>query len=250
MFEQLLSEFEDRVREVNLYFQVLAALDNDELSIVAGTAGQFAPEGAPPGDWGRMLKGASYLVLYNLVEAFVRRGFQQVFDTIKSDSVCAADLIEELRVQWIEQKNRTVKHFDGSPGVYMNLAHELIEDIFSKNRVALHRDRLPVSGNLDADKIRTICHLHGVDATVPAAAKGGASLEIVKKKRNSLSHGDESFVEVGRNLAACDLSKSKDEVIAFMRGIIENLEKFAATKSYRHWVPFTNLATADWMEWI
>src|SRR5262249_41407887 len=149
-----------------------SALDNDELSVVNGSGAQIVPIGTPPTDWGRMLKGASYLVLYNLVEAFIRKGFQAVFDTIRGDSLCATELIRELRVQWVEQKNRRIKHFDGSPGIYMKIAVEAIEELVDKSVATLKRDRLPLGGNLDADKVREVCRLHGVNDQVDPAAKG------------------------------------------------------------------------------
>src|SRR5437016_5866041 len=97
MFAQVLADFADRAREVDLYFQLLSAFDNDEIAVVRGSGPQVLPVGAPPGDWGRMLKGAAYLVLYNLLEAFIRRGFKAIFDSISNDRLCGADLTQLLR---------------------------------------------------------------------------------------------------------------------------------------------------------
>lgn len=233
MFAQVFADFNDRVREVDLFFQVLSALDNDEIAVVNGTGPQIVNPGTPPADWGRMLKGTSFLILYNLVEAFIRRGFQAVFELIKNDALCGSELTELLRVQWVMQKNRKVKAFDGSPKVYMEIANDIVTDIVGKKAAVLSRDHLPFSGNLDADIIRSVCDLHGVDHTVPPAAKGGSALANVKKKRNALSHGDESYVECGRPLTAADLVQAKDEIILFMRAILQNLEQFANNKGYK-----------------
>ncbi len=233
MFALVNADFDDRVREVNLYFQVLSALDNDEIAIVPGTGPQIVPVGLPPSDWGRILKGTAYLILYNLVEAFIRRGFQAVFESIKNDGLCGIHLTELLRTQWIRQKNRKVSPFDGSPKVYMEIANEIVTEIADNKVAQMSRDQLPFSGNLDADLIREVCMAHGVDHTTPAAAKGGSALTTVKRKRNALSHGDESFVECGRPLVAADLIKAKDEIVLFMRSILQNLEQFATNKEYK-----------------
>jgi MAE_28990/MAE_18760-like HEPN len=233
MFAQVFVDFNERVREVNLFFQVLSALDNDEIAIVPGTGPQVVTPGPPPADWGRMLKGAAYLVLYNLVEAFVRRGFQAVFEGIKNDGLCGIELIQVLRVQWVMQKNRRVSPFDGSPKVYMEIANQIISEVVDKKVAQLNKMHLPISGNLDADAIREVCMDHGVDHTTPSAAKGGSALTTVKKKRNALSHGDESFVECGRNLTASDLVQSKDEIVLFMNAILQNLRDFADNKLYK-----------------
>jgi hypothetical protein len=233
MFAQVSADFDDRVREVELYFQVLSAIDNDEIAVITGTGPQIVPVGTPPDDWGMMLKGAAYLILYNLVEAFVRRGFQAVFESIKNDGLSGIQLSELFRTQWVMQKNRRVKAFDGLPKVYMEIANEIVMEIVSNKVAMLSRDHLPISGNLDAEAIRDVCFRHGVSHNTPAAAKGGAALTTVKQKRNALSHGDESFVECGRNLVAADLVKAKVEIVLFMKSILENLETFATSKSYK-----------------
>jgi hypothetical protein len=233
MFAQVLADFEDRVSEVDLYFQILSALDNDEIVVAKGSGPQILPIGRMPQDGDSMLKGAAYLVIYNLVEAFVRRGFQAVFDAIHADGLNGVELTELLRTQWIMQKNRTIQTFDGSPKVYMEIAIEIVGEIISKKSARLNRDRLPMSGNLDADLIRDVCVRHGVDYKTPPAANGGSVLTIVKKKRNSLAHGDESFSECGRQATAAELIAAKNEVILFIRGILHNLEKFATSKAYK-----------------
>lgn len=233
MFAQMYADFDERAREVDLYFRALASLDNGEVSIVAGISGQVLAVGAPPAELGRMLKGAGYLVLYNLVEAFIRRGFQAVFETIRGDGLCGAELIDLVREQWIAQKNRAVKAFDGSPKVYMGIANEIVKEIIDKKAVRMIHDHLPITGNIDADTVRTVCQRHGVDHAVPKAANGGAALNTVMIKRNSLSHGTESFAEAGRNLVATDEIRAKEEVVLFVRSILQNLEKYANQKKYK-----------------
>jgi hypothetical protein len=233
MFAQVIADFGDRVREVNLYFQMLQSLDNEEIAVVRGRNAQVVPPGLPPPDWGRMQKGAAYLILYNLVEAFIRRGFQAVFDCIQSDGLCGIELTELMREQWVMQKNRVVSAFDGSPKVYMTIANRIVMEIASKEVAQFSGDHLPISGNLDADLIRKVCSLHGVSHATDPAAKGGAALTTVKQKRNSLSHGDESFVECGRVLTVADLVTAKDEIVHFVTNILTNLERFATSKGYK-----------------
>lgn len=216
MFAQVKEDFEERVLEVDHYFNLLAAIDNEELTVCCGTGAQVVPEGSPPSEWGRMLKGAAYLVLYNVVEAFVRRGFEAVYEAIKHDRLCGIHLTQHLRTQWVLQKNRKVKPFNGSPEVYMKITHEIVQEIEDNTIAQLSRHHLPISGNLDADAIREVCMAHGIDARTPPEAKGGEGLMMVKNKRNALSHGDESFEECGRDLTATELIQSKDQIVLFL----------------------------------
>ncbi|MGL4461116.1 MAG: MAE_28990/MAE_18760 family HEPN-like nuclease [Planctomycetia bacterium] len=233
MFKQLTDDFEDRVREVDLFFRVLELQDKDRVVAVSDSEQTGDPFSSLPDDWGEMLKGASYLIIYNLVEAFVRRGFQKVFETIENDGLCGGQLAESLRSQWIMQKNKRISTFDGSPKVYMEISNEIVNEIIEHRVARLSHRRLPFSGNLDADVIREVCACHGVGQETPPIAKGGSALNLVKKKRNSLSHGDESFVECGRQTTAADLVSAKDEIIHFMRGILSNLEQFVSEKRYK-----------------
>jgi HEPN superfamily protein len=234
VFADVMADFVDRTREVNLYFDVLLSLENDELAVVSGTAKpQVIPVGKPPTDWAAMLKGATYLVLYNLVEAFVRRGFQEVFDAIAAEKLCGSELIETLRNEWIGQRNRKVAAFDGAPKVYMGIASDIIKEVIDKQAAKMTHSSLPITGNIDAEVVRKVCYDHGVTLTPPRAAKGGAALTTVKVKRNSLAHGDESFVEVGRNLSVADLVAAKNEIILYMQSVLTDLESYTTAKTYK-----------------
>ncbi|MCY2966392.1 MAG: MAE_28990/MAE_18760 family HEPN-like nuclease [Planctomycetota bacterium] len=243
-FVTLKSDFEERVKEVNLFFDVVAAEENVELTVVKGIATQVLTVGPMPADWARMMKATGYLVIYNLVEAFVRRGFQAVFDAIKNDSLSVGDLIVEIRKQWTIQRNRAIKTYDGSPKLYMDLSHDIVEEIVTKQVAHLSREKLPFSGNIDADVIRKTCFKHGVPFQSSAPAKGGSQLEIVKVKRNALSHGDESFEECGRHATAQEMIDIKTETVQFMRDLLASLEKFSTTKAYRITAPTPSVSTA------
>jgi hypothetical protein len=233
MFAQVLAEFDERVVEVDLYFQLLKALDNEEIAIGQGAGPQVLTPGEPPEDWGRMLKGAAYLVLYNLVEAFVRRGFQTVFDVIRNESVCGTDLTEDFRRQWMAQRYRRKAAIDGSPRLYMEIANEIIQDILEGKAASMGHRTLPISGNIDADVIREVFRDHGVNLSSPPETRAGAALITVKAKRNALAHGADSFAECGRHLSAKDLTTTKDEVVLFIRSILVNLQSFTESKGYR-----------------
>jgi hypothetical protein len=84
-----------------------------------------------------------------------------------------------------------------------------------------------------SETVRDVCSDHGVNLVIPPAARGGQALSTVKVKRNALSHGHESFVEVGRNLTVADLVSEKDEIVLFMTSVLDNLENYAVAKSYR-----------------
>ncbi len=229
----LWSEFEERVREIDLFFSLLQAEENGEIAVTNNGTQQVFPVGRMPPDCGKMLKGTAYLLLYNLVEAFMRRGFQEVFNAIEVDAISGAELSSELLAQWVEQKNRKVKPFVGSPKLYMEMTVEIVSDIVLGKTAKLHRDRLPFSGNLDAAVIRDVCSRHGVTHVTTPASRGGDALATIRINRNLLAHGDESFANCGGNVSLTVLSTAKTETVQYMRDILGNLEAFTAAKRYR-----------------
>lgn len=58
------------------------------------------------------------------------------------------------------------------------------------------------------------------------------ALEKVRKKRNALAHGDESFSRCARDLTISDLGIIKDTVIRFISEIVEGMEKYCNEKQY------------------
>ena len=227
MFASVMAECEDRVHEVDVFFALLRAVESNTIKPRPGTGPSLPPE------WIRILKGTAYLVLYNLVEAFVRRGFEAIFESIKSDKLCGIDLTATLRDQWIMQKNREVKAFDGSPKVYMRIAGEIVREISGKKVAYMQKHLLPFPGNLDAESIRKVCSNHGVTVTLPPASKGGGVIKRIKQKRNALGHGDESFAECGRAVTVADLVQTKREIVLYMRGLLQSLKDFSDSKGYK-----------------
>lgn len=232
MFAQAIADFDARVAEIDNYFQMLQSYENGELKIVSGIGRQIVAIGTDLTEWSKMLKGGAFLVLYNLVESTIRRGFQSLFDTITSDGISGSGITELIRKQWIMQKNRRVQAFDGSPKIYMQIADEIVTEIINNTAVKMRSDRLPISGNLCDTVVRAVCDSHGVSHWSPAAANGGAALTNVKLKRNALAHGNESFVDVGSTVSAGDLVAAKNEVVLFMKSILQNLQAFATGRAY------------------
>lgn len=63
----------------------------------------------------------------------------------------------------------------------------------------------------------------------------GGLTKGLKKKRNSLAHGDESFSRCARDLTLTDLETIKDTVIQFIQEILTGMEKYCDEKQFlRH----------------
>ena len=61
----------------------------------------------------------------------------------------------------------------------------------------------------------------------------GDRLVTIKDKRNSLAHGDESFVECGRQHTVSELLEMKKEAVKYLRGVLRNIKTYVNNEKYR-----------------
>lgn len=99
----------------------------------------------------------------------------------------------------------------------------------TQRKLILSKSMIGVDGNLNAEKIKKICDKHKIRYRV---VDDQLALEKVRKKRNALAHGDESFSRCARDLTISDLGIIKDTVIRFISEIVEGMEKYCNEKQY------------------
>lgn len=115
---------------------------------------------------------------------------------------------------------------------YTNRVRNIVLDITQNAPLALTKGMLGINGNLNAKQIKDICDRHRIRYRVTDDRQ---VLEKVKKKRNSLAHGDESFSHCARDLTLTDLETIKDTVIQFIQEILTGMEKYCDEKQFlRH----------------
>lgn len=61
----------------------------------------------------------------------------------------------------------------------------------------------------------------------------GEKLELVKRERNNLAHGDVSFSDCARDLTIGDLTQIKRETIIFISDILAGMKKYYDEKQYK-----------------
>lgn len=112
---------------------------------------------------------------------------------------------------------------------YTNRVQNIVLDITQNTPLILSKSMIGVDGNLNAEKIKKICDKHKIRYRV---VDDQLALEKVRKKRNALAHGDESFSRCARDLTISDLGIIKDTVIRFISEIVEGMEKYCNEKQY------------------
>ncbi|MFK5953280.1 MAG: MAE_28990/MAE_18760 family HEPN-like nuclease, partial [Desulfobacterium sp.] len=110
-------------------------------------------------------------------------------------------------------------------GTSKDIAKELLKVSMSEKKI--------FSGNIDNDLIITTALEYGFSSrTDPNRTKHGEKLRSIKDYRNDLAHGNLTFSEVGRSYDLNQLREYKDETIAYVEKIIENIDYYLRNQRY------------------
>lgn len=172
-----------------------------------------------------ILKANFFLILYNLIESSVRSGFQVIYDDLISKNISADQCSDEMRQMWVKQKFKKIPAASSNQDTYFRFTQDISTKIINKEALDLSSRDLPISGNLDASKIRKLCQEHGIKLSLHYRSFGGGELETVKTKRNNLAHGHVSFDECGREYTVADLTRISKQVLTFVRSFLNSLMK-------------------------
>lgn len=211
---------EDRKSEIEFYYSVMVDIDNNSNDTLRTVDNQR---------FFRIMKSNFLLMLYNLVEATFTTGMLEIYDQLKSDGCSYANVIDEIQNIWRDYKIKEVYKSDSSLSTYTKRVQGIVLDITQNTPLVLSKSMMGINGNLNARQIKAICDKHRIRYCV---SDDQLVLEKVKKKRNSLAHGDESFSVCARDLTILDLESIKDKVILFISGIAAGMEKYCAEKQY------------------
>ncbi|MEG3917740.1 MAE_28990/MAE_18760 family HEPN-like nuclease [Microcoleus sp. T3_A4] len=219
----VLLDFNTRAQEVDDYFIFLHGLSKQTTKLaVADSAGQYQIQSLNP-ELEKTLKANGLLLLYNLVESTLRNAIVAIFDELKNQAISFDQLQPEIKMIVLQNlKNRSPKKI-----------HLQINQISTDIIIATFDGEKLFSGNVDARLIKEIAKKYGFSyQTDFAKTKNGESLVDIKDKRNDLAHGVKSFKEVGQGKTIEDLLKIKDEVIEYLRQILENIKTYLDNQEY------------------
>lgn len=230
--QDVINSFDARVQEIDLYFRMLETLEEPNLQLCY-------PDRAPrhryktlDPEWLKTLKATAFLLIYNVVESSIRDGIGAIYEKAVADG-CTVELLDQrIRNIWINQQYRAIDG-GGSSVSFRNKGHDLVRIVLDRSIVELKKELVPMSGNLDARKIRELCDKHGLSFSNQRVAHMGDRLVTVKDKRNSLAHGEESFSECGRQHTVAELIEIKKQAIRFLRSVLRNIDRYIQAERYK-----------------
>lgn len=219
----VLLDFNTRAQEVDDYFIFLEGLIKQTTKLaIADSAGKDKIQSLNP-ELAKTLKANGFLLLYNLVESTMRNAIEAIFDDLKNQAISFDQLKPEIKMIVLQNlKNRSPKK------IHLQI-NQISIDIIT---ATFEREEL-FSGNVDARLIKETAEKYGFSyKTEFTKTKNGQNLVVVKSNRNDLAHGVKSFEEVGRNKTIAELLKIKEEVIEYLRQILENLKTYLDNQEY------------------
>jgi hypothetical protein len=219
----LSQSFEDRLKEIDDYLELLKALDH-QLGIGPPMLG-----GSPvTGQQQKILYSSVYLQLYNLVEATVT----WCIDAISAAAVLngswkAGDLSRELQREWVRTHAQT--HTDMNHDNRLSKTVWFFSQFKNDPPLALWSIEKGGGGNWDDKEIEDITKRLGCDLNITspvlsavkrAIREGKGPLALVKYLRNKLAHGSISFAECGDGITVSDLLDTRNKIVQYLREVI------------------------------
>ena len=212
--------FDDRKQEIEFYYSVLLDMEQNNKNIINTIDNTL---------FFKIMKSNFLLMLYNIVEATVTTGMSEIYEQLMSDSCTYSSLILELQNIWRDNKVKEVFSSSSELKAYTKRVKKVVDIILDENPLDFNKTMLNINGNLNAQKIKKICDEHCIRYQV---IDDDMKLEKVRKKRNSLAHGDESFSNCARDLTITDLENIKDTIFNFLNSIIDGMDKYCTEKQY------------------
>jgi len=216
------SEYNKRIHEVELYLDTLKMLDDGHCSIKCVDILGNETVSNIDAELSTILKANGFLLLYNLIEATIRKSIDAVLNSIHSSSISFKVLSDKLQTIWLKQETKGLSLANNQDKIML-----MIKTILDNEFLSFKRDCIDISGNIDAQKIRDILKQIGGNEI-----SDGRELKIIKDKRNNLAHGEFTFSEIGRDVLVSELIEYKNKTKDYLSNVLAEINDYIESQKY------------------
>ncbi|WP_096085493.1 MAE_28990/MAE_18760 family HEPN-like nuclease [Agaribacterium haliotis] len=229
--DHIVEDFNQRVSEIDSYLKVIALL-SENCTRVVKTGQLRRRERQVDREALKVMRATVMLMLYNLVESSIRSSFSFLYEEINSSEKTLEDVTTKIQNEWIKQQFVNVEPISSNQVTYRDLTFKIINEVLRNEALHFDPEKLPISGNIDARQVRKLAERHNIHNPIHYKAREGAELLTVKNQRNSLSHGNSTFTEVGNMYTVDDLQRIKKQVVTYLKSTLKNINRYADKTQY------------------
>lgn len=213
--------FRDRIKDTRLYLKSL-----QDIETRLGTPGKTFYNAASTVNASR---ASVYIMMYNCVEFALTKAVSEIREEIQAGAYVFTELKEFWQNDFI-QANFADRLRQGTN--HADFTAELLKATKSVVQWKISSRNLPFSGNLDHIQIFKMRDQLGCKWQSPKGTIGGADLSIVRRRRNDLAHGEESFLNVGSGSNTAILIDQLDRIRNFVSSFLRMLERYQKRRDY------------------
>lgn len=179
-----------------------------------------------------VVKAATYLVLYNHIEATMREIIISIHDEIDSTNTKFRELFIKIQKKVFQRlRSKQLKLDD----IFQTLdGYPTPTDLHLKlHNMALDPQAL-FAGNISHGKVVEIAKTYGIyiGKKTKTPTKRQIIMGTVKKHRNDLAHGNSTYGEVGANISIVELKEHVTEATEYIEGLCKYIDKYLKDRKY------------------
>lgn len=238
-------EFEERSLEIDAYFDLVEKVEQGYKSINNNVGERIALDDKLE----KILKSTGFVLLYNLIESTIFNSIIDIFDEIQSKNLSYSHVNDHIKRYWLKHQlefdNKSSKH------TIVSNFHSIIDGVLKTELITLSKEHIEYGGSLESTKIKELSKEIGVELTHFKCKKNDnshISFECIKKNRNDLAHGKQSFSELakditykgsvitrsggGEKIISYGLVHYKKFIIASLDKYIQDIEEYINNEKY------------------
>lgn len=232
-------EFNRRAAEIDRFFQLLEKIESEHNILY--DAKQTSPFPIDD-DLFKMLKANGFLLLYNLIESTILNCVSAIFDQLSLKNYSYKEVTENVRKYWLKYQ---YKHDDKiKKQTVINQFYSISESVLNGIIISIQIEKIDSAGTLDTEKIKKLAEDLGVAVTMNHfdMRKHGESFKAIKRHRNDLAHGKNTFTDIGKDITfygdqgdgtkGLGLIHFKQYTIEHLQAFMNNVKDYITNEEY------------------
>lgn len=174
-------------------------------------------------------RASAFIMLYNIIEYSFTSAIHDIRTFIREN----VSNIDSLNDYWkFDIVNSNFRHALTQGTKFKNHLEQIAEFLPGKIQWANGMDEMPFAGNVDNKSILKFNKKIGHKWNPPRSAIGGLDLEEIRKKRNDLAHGKESFEAIGSTCSSSELLAILGRVEKFIISFLKSIDSYISKRKY------------------